>query len=135
MDIDWKYLFTNFEGRINRKDYWIGIAAILILQLLSYMLFGGGLVGIVMRVLLALAGFAVQVKRCHDWGKTGWLSLLSLIPFFGTIWLVVLGLVEGEKGANKWGAPPRLTEPSSTMADSQTLAAPPEGEAREEIKR
>jgi uncharacterized membrane protein YhaH (DUF805 family) len=53
-------------------------------------------------------GLAVYVKRCHDRGKSGWWLLLMLIPFVGIIWwLVDLGILEGQQGANKYGPDPR----------------------------
>lgn len=53
-------------------------------------------------------GLAVYVKRCHDRGKSGWWLLLMLIPFVGIIWwLVDLGILEGQHGANKYGPDPR----------------------------
>ena len=36
MGIDWNHLFTTTDGRIGRRTYWIGIAALLVLQALSY---------------------------------------------------------------------------------------------------
>ncbi len=41
--------------------------------------------------------FAVQVKRSRDIGWSGWFSLLSLLPFFQWIWLMFLGVKEGNK--------------------------------------
>ena len=51
--------------------------------------------------------FALMVKRCHDRGFSGWMSLIALIPVAGSIWmLIALGIMEGEKGPNKWGPNP-----------------------------
>ena len=51
--------------------------------------------------------FALMVKRCHDRGFSGWMSLIGLIPLAGGIWvLIALGIMEGEKGPNKWGPNP-----------------------------
>jgi uncharacterized membrane protein YhaH (DUF805 family) len=48
------------------------------------------------------------VKRAHDRGKSGWWMLLTLIPLVGFIWwLVDLGILEGEKGDNRFGPDPR----------------------------
>ena len=106
MGIDWNHLFTTTDGRIGRRTYWIGIAALLVLQALSYALFGGGLVGIVARLVITLVGLAVMIKRCHDIGYTGWLSLVSFIPFIGFIFIIGLGLMPGTQGANAYGADP-----------------------------
>ncbi len=40
-------------------------------------------------------------------GYSGWMSLIALIPVAGGIWmLIALGIMEGEKGPNKWGPNP-----------------------------
>ena len=106
MAIDWNYLFTNTDGRIGRLTYWIGIAAVLVLHALSYMLFGGGLIGILARLVITLIGFAVMIKRSHDIGRTGWLAAISLIPFIGTLFIIGLGLMPGDQGTNRYGPNP-----------------------------
>src|SRR3990172_5267125 len=58
-------------------------------------------------LLSMVMGFALMIKRCHDRGYSGWMSLISLIPIAGGIWvLIALGIMEGEKGPNKWGPNP-----------------------------
>ena len=39
-DIDFVYLFTSTEGRINRQRWWIGVAGLLVIWLVSALLFG-----------------------------------------------------------------------------------------------
>jgi nitrate/nitrite transporter NarK len=47
---------------------------------------------------------ALQLKRWHDLGKTGWLVLINLVPVVGSvISLVVLGFFKGSAGANEFG--------------------------------
>lgn len=59
-------------------------------------------------ILLIYMNFAVMVKRCHDRGKTGWMSLISGIPLIGAIWwLVDLGILAGQEGPNEYGPDPR----------------------------
>lgn len=43
------------------------------------------------------------IYRLHDTGRSGRYALLGLIPFVGTIPLIVLLLEESQKGSNKWG--------------------------------
>jgi uncharacterized membrane protein YhaH (DUF805 family) len=63
------------------------------------------LVGLVAATWVYLAG---SVKRAHDRGKSGWWVLISFIPIAGFIWwLIDLGILEGEKGPNKYGPDPR----------------------------
>jgi uncharacterized membrane protein YhaH (DUF805 family) len=53
-----------------------------------------------------MPGLAVSVRRLHDLGKSGLFLLVALIPFIGTIWILVLFCSEGETGSNKFGPDP-----------------------------
>ncbi|MDE0695827.1 MAG: DUF805 domain-containing protein [Boseongicola sp.] len=59
-------------------------------------------------------GFCIPVllaytcRRCHDFGRTGWTQLLGLIPYINGVFLLVLVLLPGSKGDNRFGpVPPR----------------------------
>jgi uncharacterized membrane protein YhaH (DUF805 family) len=53
-------------------------------------------------------GFAVHAKRWHDRGKSGWWSLIGLIPPIGGIWILVeCGFLKGADGPNRYGEDPR----------------------------
>ena len=106
--MDFGYLFTSFEGRIGRGDWWKGFIGLLVLQFLSWVLFGDdGLLAFVASVLLLLAGIALHLKRLHDRGKTWPWLLLLLIPVVGLIWAIIdLGTLEGDAGPNRYGPPP-----------------------------
>ena len=106
--MDFAYLFTSFEGRIERSDWWKGFVGLLVLQFISWLLFGDdGLLAFVASVLLLLAGLALHLKRLHDRGKSWPWLLLLLIPVVGLIWAIIdLGLLEGDAGPNRYGPPP-----------------------------
>ncbi|TJX50878.1 MAG: DUF805 domain-containing protein, partial [Mesorhizobium sp.] len=62
-------------------------------------------------ILFALASIyfaiALYAKRWHDRNKSGWWTLIGLIPIIGGIWLLVeLGILEGTRGANQYGSDP-----------------------------
>jgi uncharacterized membrane protein YhaH (DUF805 family) len=109
-DMDWKYLFTNYEGRIGRKQWWTGVLILIVVAILVRLVLGeGGLIQFVIGVLMLLAGLALHIKRCHDRGKSGWWCLLLLIPLVNIIWaLIDLGILEGQREDNQWG-PPAVT--------------------------
>jgi len=113
-----KSLLFSFKGRINRLPYWI---VTLILTAIgaggqstrsgtgpeNVMTAGEGLITLVVFVLVLWIGFAVQVKRWHDRGKSGWWSLLSFVPFIGTIWILIeCGFLRGSQGSNRFGPDP-----------------------------
>ena len=107
-NIDFGYLFTSAEGRINRQKWWIGVGILFGISIISSILFGNdGLVPFVIGVLMLIGGIMLHIKRCHDRGKSGWWCLLLLIPFVGLIWAIIdLGVLEGTKGANEYGSDP-----------------------------
>ena len=57
--------------------------------------------------LLALAGFVVGlsllVRRLHDTDRSGWWVLISLIPFVGSIILLVFVCLAGTRAPNRFG--------------------------------
>jgi uncharacterized membrane protein YhaH (DUF805 family) len=128
--------FTSFDGRIPRKTFWLALLVMLviswILQFIIFAIFGGGAMtvdptlspeaqaaameqamsgmmlplGIV--ILLTLwPSLAIYAKRWHDRNKSGWWSLIMLVPIIGGIWMLVeLGFLRGTEGANRFGPDP-----------------------------
>lgn len=47
-------------------------------------------------------GVLVMIRRSHDMGWSGWMSILAFIPLVGLIWL----FKAGNPGTNHYGAPP-----------------------------
>ncbi len=112
--MDWNYLFTSFEGRINRQPFWIGTLILMVAHWIvagiGYGLFGetaGSVVAGVISLILLYPGLAVAVKRWHDRNKSGWWVLIVLIPIAGAIWyLVECGFLRGTPGPNNYGPDP-----------------------------
>jgi uncharacterized membrane protein YhaH (DUF805 family) len=114
--MDWKYLFGTFDGRIGRQSFWIGtvvlIAVSVVLHLVLAALFGwrdamGGPINGAVSLILLYPSLAVDVKRLHDRGKSGWWILLLLVPVLGLIWFIVeCGCLKGTDGPNRFGADP-----------------------------
>jgi uncharacterized membrane protein YhaH (DUF805 family) len=107
-NIDWSYLFTSPEGRIERTRWWIGVGVLFAAWLVITILFGSdGLVPFVLGILLMVAGLMLHIKRCHDRDKSGWWCLLLFIPVVGFLWaLIDLGILEGTRGPNRFGPDP-----------------------------
>lgn len=115
--MDWKYLLTSWDGRINRAKFWIGVLALIVLSLIANMLdavlglhvgaYGIGLFGIIVSLASIYFALALYTKRWHDRDKSGWWSLIALVPFIGAVWILVeLGMLEGTRGANQYGPDP-----------------------------
>jgi uncharacterized membrane protein YhaH (DUF805 family) len=110
MNYDLAFFFTA-EGRISRKDYWIGTVLITLLNFILIMLMVGAFplditisVIILMYAIVTLPYYFLVIKRLHDRGYSAkWLWLL-LVPIVGVIWLLVqTGFLRGTAGQNKYG--------------------------------
>lgn len=76
---DWKSALLNFNGRLRRQHFWISF---LIIFGLSLVLGWIPILGWLISFALIWPTVAIQVKRLHDMGKTGW---FALIPWVATI--------------------------------------------------
>ena len=114
--MDWKYLFTSFEGRIGRQSFWMGILVMVVVSIIAGVLdmilgtmseSGFGVIGIVVSLVMIYPAIVLYAKRWHDRGKSGWWSLIILIPIIGSIWLLVeCGILRGTEGPNQYGGDP-----------------------------
>ena len=112
---DWKYLFTSFDGRINREPFWAGVLVLIGANIVLAII--GGILGAIFGPLQYLAtigslvliypAVALYAKRWHDQSKSGWWTLVALIPLLGAIYMIyMLGIKEGEPAANQYGQNP-----------------------------
>lgn len=105
----------SIEGRIGRLRY---LAWSLVLMLAGLALFGvasmglaiseivGGILLVIAGIGLALVGMQIGVQRLHDIGWSGWLWLLNLVPVVGGVFALLMLVVPGITGANRFGPPP-----------------------------
>jgi uncharacterized membrane protein YhaH (DUF805 family) len=66
----------------------------------------GGLLGSVAIVAMMVLGIQIGVKRLHDIGWSGWLLLVNLVPVVGSVFAIIMLVVPGSAGANRFGPPP-----------------------------
>ncbi len=115
--MDWKYLFTSFEGRINRAKFWAGIGVLIAVSIVASILdailglqisdSGFGILGAIFAIGSIYFALALYAKRWHDRDKSGWWSLIGLVPIIGGLWMLIeLGILEGNRGANRFGPDP-----------------------------
>ena len=113
----WLRMLFGFKGRINRLQYWGGGVLMNVLFAVVLAVFGApllnaksegevisavagiGLLMFPMSILSLWSSLALTVKRLHDRGRTGWLSLLMFLP--GLVMFVV-----GFGAALSGGVPP-----------------------------
>jgi uncharacterized membrane protein YhaH (DUF805 family) len=104
-------ILFSFRGRVPRKTWWLyGVLGPLLISAMAEMLLG--IVGVAERsaeslssLLLLWPCVAVSAKRWHDRDKSGWWTLILIVPVLGMIWtLVENGLRRGTVGPNRFGA-------------------------------
>lgn len=107
---------VKLSGRRNRKSYFLySIVVTLVLAVVWGVALlsstgDGGWSGIVVALLvslpIAISGWAVAAQRCRDFGWTGWAVLITLIPYIGWIFGLVILFIPGNQGSNRYGPDP-----------------------------
>lgn len=117
------------NGRVSRGAFWgVNVVFAIIILALAWLLFqhttaivptvSGGYIApsgspdighpFTIALLLAIPmlwiEFCLIVKRWHDRGKSGWWSLIILLPVLGLIWAFIeVALLRGQPGGNRYG--------------------------------
>lgn len=94
--MDWKTLFLTADGRIGKQDFWIGFAIIFVVNFVLGMI---PVLGMIVSIALIYPMVCLYSKRLHDFGKTGW---LTLVPFGAGVVGMLLAVMMG--GAAIMGA-------------------------------
>jgi len=111
--MNWKWFLFSFEGRINRKPFWLFNLVVFALFVMMKLVVDGEInfkentVSRVFTLLILWPALATQAKRWHDRNKSGWWLLINIVPLIGAIWtLFEIGLLEGTQGENRFGKDP-----------------------------
>ncbi|WP_168381262.1 DUF805 domain-containing protein [Proteus mirabilis] len=115
--------YANFSGRARRKEYWMFIVVnTIILAVLYGIMFssidsytgemsGTGFAALIIIGIYSLAtiipNIAVTVRRFHDQDRSGWMVLLSFIPFVDGLILFIFMCLDGTRGENRFGLDPK----------------------------
>jgi uncharacterized membrane protein YhaH (DUF805 family) len=51
--------------------------------------------------------FAVASRRAHDFGQSGWLAILMVVPWINFVAALVFVFIPGQAGSNQYGADPK----------------------------
>ncbi|WP_137974844.1 DUF805 domain-containing protein [Pseudomonas sp. F(2018)] len=103
------------NGRIGRVRYLGWSMALMLIALLGYGIAAGAMavspiVGGILMIPLVIGGVVVSVmigvQRLHDIGWSGWLWLLNFVPVVGSVFALLMLVIPGTQGANRYGPPP-----------------------------
>ena len=137
-----KSLFS-FEGRISRATFWaniiIGGIFLLVPIIIGELIKAGTFVTVnnFLKIFLALSSvatlvigliifYSASIRRFHDRDKSGWWSLISVVPYIGGVWVIVdCGILQGTMGANRFGLDP-LTPSEQSSSITTSVVTPTE---------
>ncbi|MUL84801.1 MULTISPECIES: DUF805 domain-containing protein [unclassified Mycolicibacterium] len=96
--------YARFSGRASRSEYWWVQLAVTVVALLcvAFVAVAGdastlgrmSLVPVVVFVLVCVVpSWALLVRRLHDADLSGWLSLLTVLPYIGFVFPIVFGVL------------------------------------------
>ena len=109
--------YAVFDGRARRKEYWmfvlINFLITVVLSLIDILIgtfspqTGVGLLQGLYALAVLIPFIAVTVRRLHDTGRSGWSTLIALIPIIGGIVLLIYMVQDSQPGANQYGPNPK----------------------------
>jgi uncharacterized membrane protein YhaH (DUF805 family) len=109
--------YADFSGRATRKEYWmftliymlLGVAGGFSFAFIGFLFFDetfllvGAIVFIIVFLGTLIPAIALQVRRLHDIGKSGWWYFIGFIPYIGGIILLVMSALPSQAGSNAYG--------------------------------
>lgn len=120
--------YATFSGRASRSEFWWFAVFVLLVDIVLYLplvlmlpaqssdpgatsgptlvITASLLILGVFSLVVILPFLSVLVRRLHDTDRSGWWYWIVLVPFIGNIWLLVLLVLEGTPGANRFGPQP-----------------------------
>lgn len=111
-----KELFFTYEGRLNRKRYFLrGLVIGLVGAVLIYLMTVAAVstenvlvafADFVIYAIIAVSSFMLSIRRLHDMGKPGWWVLILFVPVVGVILSLVMLFKKGTEGPNEYGPDP-----------------------------
>lgn len=113
-------LYVGGAGRARRAEFgWFFLFTFLVVfaaAIADVILFGinpytGAANSVVVTLIVWLALLcpfvAVASRRSHDIGQSGWLAVLTALPYVGVVASLVLVFIPGQPGENKYGPSPK----------------------------
>ena len=116
--------YATFSGRASRSEYWWWVLISVIVGVVLNVIVAPGsthdrygntipgpaaVIGLGLVILWGLAtfvpGLALSVRRMHDAGMSGWMLLLSLVPFVGAVAILVFMVMPADANGQRFDRP------------------------------
>jgi uncharacterized membrane protein YhaH (DUF805 family) len=105
--------FADFGGRARRSEFWWFALFQAIVQAVAELIFPNEGLGSILQAIIGIVVFipylSVLIRRLHDIDRTGWWSLLLLVPLLGILVLIFFAVQPGTNGQNRFGPDPVRT--------------------------
>ena len=114
--------YANFNGRASRQEYWMFFLFNMIFAIVIIgidIILGLGFLNVIYSLVVMIPGMAVNIRRLHDIGKSGWMVLIVLIPCIGAFWLLYLMVQDSSPLDNEYGPSPKPKPVSNEVADTE----------------
>lgn len=101
--------YARFDGRARRSEFWWFQCFLMLLFTAAFIIGSlnealGGLAFTAVALGLFVPNLAVSARRLHDGGWSGWWLLGALVPM-GSMGLLLLFVLRGNEGENRFGPP------------------------------
>ena len=99
--MDFSYLYTSFDGRINRKPFWMAvlimIAATVVISIVVAFILGPQtraflIFSFLLQLALLYPSLALMIKRLHDRNRPDYFAYIMVAPSLVTGALTAIGL-------------------------------------------
>jgi uncharacterized membrane protein YhaH (DUF805 family) len=97
--------YVNFSGRACRSEYWYWFLFVILASgVIDSWIVGPPIILTIFWLATLLPLVSVSFRRLHDLDRSGWWSLLNVVPVVGWIILIVWFCTKGTDGPNRFGA-------------------------------
>ncbi len=113
--------YSNFNDRARRSEFWMFVLFNIIVETILGAI-GGFLDFVVLKtqtgyitssllslysLIIFIPGLAVDIRRLHDTGKSGWYILVVFIPIVGGFILLYFFVQDSQQEQNEYGISPK----------------------------
>lgn len=108
--------YAVFSGRARRREYWMFFLVNMIIAIILGIIEGvidsspesnRSVLSTLYGLGIFLPSLAVGVRRLHDTGRSGWWTLVGVIPIIGAIVLLIFMAQDSQSGNNEYGPNPK----------------------------